>query len=262
MILYSHEQTEQTFRLLVQLLRQGQLNDQHPSFHDYRTSSEVRSLAEDFAKELDSVIIKTSDHLYLIPRSGQSPFALKNAWIKRDYLGTGATNVDLYMMYFAIIVFFGEFYDSYESPEATRDFLSLSDWMIKIRERLDTLKEQGREKLENLEGDTEWNWLAVIDYWDNLDDLKEKAKRQDSRQQSRLGFLKKVIRFLEDQGLAQSQGRNEFFITEKAKIIVQRYFMDREHNRDLLAFMYQYDQAKGENSPASHLQDTTDQSSV
>ncbi|WP_207708826.1 DUF6063 family protein [Heliobacterium mobile] len=247
-----HAHMELAFRLYAQLLQKGQLSQDQPGFREYIAQSEVRSLVDTFATEMDSVVVKTSDHLYLVPKSGQSPFGMKNAYIKREYLGYQATNIDLYMMYFAIIVLFGEFYDSYETPEATRDFLPIGEWMSKIRERLDTIKEQGEEQLAQNEGETEWNWVGVIHFWDSLDDLKETAKRQDTKQQSRLGFLKRVIRFLDAQDLVQDQGNDELKLTEKAKIIVQRYYMDREYNRDLLAYMYQFDQVKGNDPDAGH----------
>lgn len=242
---FHSDDIEQAFRVLVHLIQRGKVAEEEEVFRYYLTSSEVRSLIDSFAAETDSLIIKTSEHLFLLPKSGQSIFHVKNAYIRREYFGHQATNLDIYMMYFCIIVLFGAFYDSYETSEATRDFLPLGEWLVQIRERMDTLKEHGPEKLAQLEQESEWNWNGVIEYWEALDDLKETAKRQDSKQQSRLGFLKRVIRFLKEQDLVLEQGNDELVLTEKAKIIIQRYFMDLEYNRGILAFMYQYDQVKG-----------------
>lgn len=242
---FDSQDVEQAFRVLALLIQRGKVSEEEDAFRYYITRSEVRSLIDSFADETDSVMIKTSDHLYLVPKSGQSLFHIKNAYIRREYFGHQSTNLDIYTMYFCVIVLFGEFYDSYETTEATRDFLPISEWMSQIRERMATLKEHGPEKLAQLEQESEWNWNGVLEYWEALDDLKEQAKRQDSKQQSRLGFLKRVIRFLKDQDLLLEQGNDELVLTEKAKIIIQRYFMDLEYNRGILAFMYQYDQVKG-----------------
>lgn len=242
---FDSQDIEQAFRLLALLNQKGKVSEEEEVFRYYVTRSEVRSLIDSYAAETDSVIVKTSDHLYLVPKSGQSLFHIKNAYIRREYFGYQATNLDIYMMYFSIIILFGEFYDSYETPEPTRDFLPIGEWMEQIRERMATLKEHGPEKLAQVEQESEWNWNVVIELWEALDDLKEQAKRQDSKQQSRLGFLKRVIRFLKEQDLIWEQGNDELILTEKAKIIIQRYFMDLEYNRGILAFMYQYDQVKG-----------------
>ncbi|MCF8011935.1 MAG: DUF6063 family protein [Clostridiales bacterium] len=241
---YEDKDIELAFEIFSSLMQHGELSSKEELFRHYITRGEIRSIIETFAVKTDSTVIRTADYLYLVPLSGQSPFYIKNQVIKRDYLGSQAKNTDLYMMYFCIIVLFGEFYDSYETQEPTRDFLPLEQWMEKIRERVSTLKEHGEETLDQAVQETEWNWKAVIDYWESLDDLKENAKRQDTRQQTRLGFLKRVIRFLKDQKLIDEQGSGELVLTQKAKVIVQRYFMDREYNRGLLQFMYRFDRVE------------------
>ena len=40
-------------------------------------------------------------------------------------------------------------------------------------------------------------------------------------------------------------GNNEMELTEKTKVIVQRYYMDYEYNRGLLDFIYQFDKKEG-----------------
>ncbi|MCD5406102.1 MAG: DUF6063 family protein [Desulfotomaculum sp.] len=245
---------EQAFAIFLLLVQDGKIKAEEERYRYYNSSSEVRDLVHTFTNKADSVLVKTSDYLYLIPEAGQSLFQVKNAFIKREYLGYQSSNIDLYLLYFCILVLLGEFYDSYETSEATRDFLPLAEWLIKIKERINTLKEHGEEKLATTELETEWNWSAVIEYWEALDDLRETAKRQDSKQQSRLGFLKRVIRFLTEQELVAEQGNDELVLTEKAKIIVQRYFMDSDYNRGILAFMYQKEGLKKGSEPdASHL---------
>jgi len=71
-----------------------------------------------------------------------------------------------------------------------------------------------------------------------LDDTKEGVKKQDGRTASRLAFLNITKNFLEEQGLINDIGNDEIELTEKAKIIMQRYYMDYEFNRGILNFMY------------------------
>jgi len=46
--------------------------------------------------------------------------------------------------------------------------------------------------------------------------------------------------FLIAQGLAEEIGNEELKITEKSKIIVQRFFMDYEYNRGILEVLYEF----------------------
>ena len=64
-----------------------------------------------------------------------------------------------------------------------------------------------------------------------------------------------VVRtFLEEQGLVEGIGNDEIQLTEKAKAIIQRYYMELEHNREILEFIYSLEERKGE-ADASHIQD-------
>ena len=47
--------------------------------------------------------------------------------------------------------------------------------------------------------------------------------------------------FLEKQDMVIDIGNNELELTEKTKVIIQRYYMDYEYNRGLIDFIYQYE---------------------
>ena len=48
-------------------------------------------------------------------------------------------------------------------------------------------------------------------------------------------------RFLIEQEISEEIGNQELTLTEKAKTIVQRYFMELEYNRGILEFLYQFE---------------------
>ncbi|MGG3693697.1 DUF6063 family protein [Heyndrickxia ginsengihumi] len=149
-------------------------------------------------------------------------------------------------MYVTIIILIGEFYDSYQTIEPTRDFISMSDWLEQVNDRLETLQEIEEEELKEIEKEYEYNWSAIIGKWADMDDIKETAKVQSGRTISRLSFLYTVKRFLIAQELVQDIGNDELQLTEKAKVIVQRYFMELEYNRGILEFIYSIDRQKEE----------------
>ncbi|GAE25366.1 hypothetical protein JCM9140_1357 [Halalkalibacter wakoensis JCM 9140] len=227
------------FTVFRELTRNGFVEGE--TFEEYSSESQIRRLVEAYAEEVDCKVVAAGDRLYLVPTTKLSPFHITNETMKKTYLKSNATNADIYTMYLATLVLFGEFYDSYATREATRDFIQIDDWVRAVTKRIDFLKEHDLEQLKELEHEYSYNWIQIVEKWDSLDDYKETAKRQSGQTQSRLSFIDSVQRFLKDQELVMEIGNGELRLTEKAKTIVQSYFMDYEYNRGILDFLYQHE---------------------
>lgn len=243
-MIYNNEQVLKAFKLYTKLSLAG--FGESDELRLYQADDAIRGLVNQFAKEVDCTIFLSGERLYFIPLALSSPFHVSNDYLKRKYLPNKAVNLDLYLMYVAIIILFGEFYNSYQTTEPTRDFIPLNDWLAKVNERILALKEHDLEELKEIEKEQEYNWVAILEKWEAMDDLKEKVKMQDARTVSRLSFLNTVKGFLEEQELIRDIGNEEIELTEKAKTIIQRYYMEYEYNRGVLEFIYQEDQKKGE----------------
>ncbi|WP_079504799.1 DUF6063 family protein [Mesobacillus jeotgali] len=237
---YSESKVMQAFELYMILARDGQAGSDSLSL--YIADDSVRALVDGFAHKVDCVIVPAGEKMYMIPKTKLSPFHVNNDYIKRTYLKSGATNADLYLLYFASIVLFGAFYDSYQTLEPTRDFLQLDDWVKLVHERIDLLKELDDEMLKEREREFSYNWGQIVGKWDDMNDIKESAKKQSGNTISRLSFMDTVKRFLVAQELIAEIGNNEIILTEKAKTIVQRFFMEVEYNKGILEFIYQWEE--------------------
>lgn len=237
---YSNDQVMKAFKIYSKLAAEGL--GEKDDMRQYLVDDSLRGLIDQFAEEVQCTIFVAGDFIYMVPKTMASNFHISNESIKRDHLPGRATNADIYLMYVSIIVLFGEFYDSYQTTNPTRDFISIEDWLNSVNERILSLKEHRVDKLEEIEKEYEYNWLAILESWDLLDDLKEGVKRQDGRTISRLAFLNISKKFLEDQELIRDIGNDEIELTEKAKTIIQRYYMDYEFNRGILNFMYDMDE--------------------
>ena len=55
-------------------------------------------------------------------------------------------------------------------------------------------------------------------------------------------FIDTVKRFLIDQELIVEIGNDEVTLTEKAKTIVERYFMELEYNKNIFSFIYGFEE--------------------
>lgn len=121
----------------------------------------------------------------------------------------------------------------------------MEDWLNSVNDKILSLKGYDEEELIKLERKYEYNWIAVIEKWDALDDIKENVQ-QTARTISRMSFMNVVKRFLEEQELVEDIGNEEVQLTEKAKAIIQRYFMELEYNREILEFIYSLEGKDGE----------------
>jgi hypothetical protein len=241
---YSQDEVIKAFQIYAKISRNGY--SEGDELRLYLAEDKIRGLVDQFAKEVDCTIFSVGERLYFVPLALNSPFHISNDTLKRTYFTGKTVNADIYFMYVTIIILIGEFYDSYQTTEPTRDFISMSDWLEQVNERLETLQGVEEEELKEIEKEFEYNWSAVIGKWADMDDLKETAKVQSGRTISRLSFLNTVKRFLIAQELVQDIGNDELQLTEKAKVIVQRYFMELEYNRGILEFIYSIDRQKEE----------------
>jgi hypothetical protein len=250
-MLYEQGQVLQAFKIYSTLAVNGKAYKD--DFRLYLADDLIRGLVDQFAREVDCTLLVVGDLIYMIPLATNSPFHVSNETLKEKHLPSRAVNADIYMMYVAIIILFGEFYDSYQTTEATRDFIKLEDWLNSVNDKILSLKEYDEEKLVKLEQKYEYNWTAIVDKWDALDDIKENVQ-QTARTISRMSFMNIAKKFLEAQELIEEIGIDEIQLTEKAKVIIQRYYMELEHNRELLEFIYSLEK-RGGDSNASHIQD-------
>jgi hypothetical protein len=238
---YSEGKVMQAFELYTLLARDGQAGVESLSL--YLADDSIRGLVDSFAHHVDCVVLLAGEKIYMIPKTKLSPFHVNNDYIKRTFLKSGSTNADIYLLYFTTIVLFGAFYDSYQTLEPTRDFIGIDDWARLVNERIHVLMEHDDEKLMEREKEFSYNWKQIIEKWEDMNDIKETAKRQSGNTISRLSFMDTAKRFLLDQGLIEEIGNNEVVLSEKAKTIVQRFYMDVEYNKGILEFIYQWEEA-------------------
>lgn len=249
---YNYKEIMAAFNIYSRLAAKGY--EYREEIREYMIDDKVRELVHAFAHEVDCTIITAGEYIYMVPMVTTSPFHITNDEMKRRYLPyKQQKNLYIYLMYVTIIILFGEFYDSYQSLEPTRDFLSLDNWLREVNSFIDALEEVDKEELRKIEKEMGYNWISILEEWNAMDDIREGVRSQDGRTNSRVSFLRTVKSFLEDQGLINDIGNDEIELTEKSKTIIQKYYMDYELNRGILDFMYSIEREGRENKDASHI---------
>lgn len=233
---YNEHEIMNAFRIYSSLSLSGSCDlYEHDSFF---VNDKIRGLVEHFCLEVNCAVLVTNNRLLMIPLIMNSPFHISNERLKNDYLSKNALNSDIYLMYFSIIVFYGLFYDSYNTTEPVRDFLKVETWLDHINQHVESLSEHDEDILKSVEKDMQYNWLTIIEKWHAIDDTNERALKQDGRTNSRLSFLNSVKKFMIEQELIEDIGNMELVLTEKSKDIVMKYYMDSDYNREILEFLY------------------------
>lgn len=241
--MYNNKLVMTAFKIYQQLRTEGVTSKEERNL--YISDDKLRQLLEEWAKEEDCTIIVAGHQLYLLPLATHSPYHITNEGIKKSVGRTAWTNMDIYLMYFSIIVLIGSFYDSFNTTTATREFIKIDQWLEILNNRLDIIAHHG-EKLEELEEEYQYNWTGILEKWTSLDDVKEGAKSQKGNTSSRKNFLLSVAKFLKNEGLIEEKEEEEIYLTNKTHIIVGHYFMDEEHNRGMLEIIYSHEESAGE----------------
>lgn len=235
---YKEQEIIEAYKLYSRLARSG--SESVEEMRLYTRDERIEELINQFAREDQATVIIAGGMAYLVPIASSSPYQMSNETIKKLYLPNNATNLDIYLMYVATIILVGEFYNSYQTKEPTRAFITMAEWLEAIQNRMEALWALGEEELRKVEEEQEYNWQKIAQKWMALDDVKENAKKLTGVMASRLSFLNMTKQFLEKQDMVKDIGNYELELTEKTKVIMQRYYMDYEYNRGLLDFIYQY----------------------
>lgn len=239
---YNEQEIMNAFKIYADLSLNGECDLNN--YESFILDDKVRGLVEQFCYEVNCTVMVTDNRLLLIPLIMNSPFHISNERLKNQYLPKNALNSDIYLMYFAIIVLYGLFYDSYNTTEAVLEFLPMDMWLETLNEYIETLARHDYKYLQEKQKEMQYNWLAIIEKWNAIDDTNEKVKKQDARTNSRLSFMNSVKHFMVEQDLLIDVGNMEVILTEKSKDIVGRYYMDSEYNRELLAFLYSMEEGE------------------
>lgn len=226
-----------TFKIYAELNANGKILKDNAKL--FQTDDEVRGMLMAFAGEVDCTVISSGKYLYMVPLTKNSIFHITNDEIKKKYFPSRALNMDIYLMYVAIIVLIGEFYDSYQTNRPTREFITTVEWLSSLNERLQTLKQFDEDYLKDMEEEYEYNWRDILKNWEAMDNIKEGIKRRTARTVSRMSFIMIVKNFLLKEGIAKEVGPDELTLTDKTGAIVTKYFMEYEYNRGILEFIYQ-----------------------
>jgi hypothetical protein len=234
---WSQEDVRLAFRIFLQLLPTGRIEDQEFLYH-YEQNPNVRFILEEIMeKEADVKIFSMGGFLYLSPGVNNRYFGYSNEQLRT--LMKLANNSELYLAYFAMLCLLAQFYNSDDQALTSRQFLPLEELEAIMTGHVAEIQAAQAEQIEALEEELQVNLSSVASLWTELPAFNETLKHQRRGRNNRISFLLRVLSFLENEGLVQVLDDSEIRLLPKLEHLVVKYYFHSQRKDYLLQLLAQ-----------------------
>lgn len=212
-------------RIYNKLIEKGEISitDESELFYNY-SRKEVRELIDMIEKEADCNIVKINNTVYLIPNSHNEFLGFKPSEIKNIF-GSQANTVDYYLYCYIITCILYRFYSSKNKNAKLVDFIPLDNLKEFVSTRLENVA--SKEDIKKLEEEHSFNIIKVYDKWDSLLDDHE------TRTKTKKGVIRKIIGFLNKQGLMYLDNESNIRTTKKLDDIMNHFYLNIERKKEI-----------------------------
>jgi len=224
------------FKIFMKLLRDGVIEEDRRDYHYAYKRSEVHYILEEIIeREAEVKIFAAGDVLYLSPGVDNRYLGYTNKEL-RDKLKLRNNN-ELYLAYFAILCLLAKFYNSEDQNLASRQFVPLEELEETITEHVTAIKDADPEEVAVQEENYQINLLKVAEVWLELPAFDDSVVNLKSARNNRVSFLFRVMRFLEEEGLAQVLEDGEVRLLPKMEHLVVKYYSHSQRKDYLLELL-------------------------
>ena len=196
-------------------------------FMSYISESGVQEVLHAMTEELDAQVLRINNILYLIPSTENQLLGFRNKDV-RDWLGSNVRQADAFLAYYIVAVIFNLFYGGKNRDPKQREFLSLVSIMEEMDRRTRDCLEHP-EKTEELEQEYSMNFMNIAQNWDI-----KKGYEEGSRLTTKMGFLLRVMRLLQQEGLLRiSENEKEIRTTNKLDDLMLHYYLNDDRVEEI-----------------------------
>lgn len=223
------------FRIFMKLLDRGVIDESQREYHYNYSRPEVRNILEEIIeKEADVKTFSTGDRIYLSPGVGNRIFGYKNSELRQKM--NLRNNSELYLAYFVILNLLAKFYNSDDQSLASRQFVPLEEMEETVSRHINTIMEADPEEVASQEDNFRINLRGVAEVWLDIPAFDDKITNLKRAINNRISFMLRVMRFLEEEGLAQVLEDREVRLLPKMEHLVLKYYFN-SHRKDYLLQM-------------------------
>ena len=184
-------------QIFRELLEKGQMDRETNSelFLQY-SEPEVQELMNVIVEEMNCQILRVKNTIYLVPDFDNQLLGYRNKDL-REWLGSNARQPDVFLGYYITAFIINLFYGGKNRDPKQREFLSLATVIDELDLRIKRILENGEEYKEN-EREFSMNFKSIAQNWDS-----KRSYEEGSRSTTKLGFLLRVMRLLQLEGLVR-----------------------------------------------------------
>jgi len=188
-------------------------------YEEYSHNAEVYDIFCEMLKRFDIKLYEYNDTLFISGGPSNKVFGYTNEEL-RKMMGL-RTNKELFLCYFIIYNIVAAFYK--ENTVAAADYLRIEDVIRQVDNSFASLidKEEGIV----MEQAAENTFKALALMWDELVAATADEKMSRAAKNSKLGYVKIVMNFLEEQTLITVSG-DRYYATDRLKAMAANYYED------------------------------------
>lgn len=230
----SPDTVRKAFVLYMSLIEKSKITkkDNPEIFADF-DDPEVSYITRIFEEESGVMILRTGDALYFTPRTDNKFLGFTNEEL-RDKMGF-SNNTELYVGYIVILSIIIKFFNGENYNNKVRSMLKVEEL-----EGFITAKLESYNSMENSEETDEalnFNFGSVSKLWLDLPTYDEKIKNFGQSKGTRISFIYRTLKFMQEQGLANIDNDSEIYTTEKFDTLIISYYPESTRKKEILAFL-------------------------
>lgn len=221
---YRDESIQAAYALYQELLLKGEVRKARKSeLYKLYYDTNVRDIIHNiFLPQAGANVVANEGVLYLIPNVDNIELSYSNKELRE--IMKLKNNKELYLARFMQIIAFSEFYGpQFHLTGEPRSFIEVRELLASVRNFIKVFDSEDEEILKELADEYEFNIIDLIEAWHSLAEVTEDVKDERRATKRNTGFLLKVLRFWEEEGLITVENNEEIYLTNKMKTIAHYY---------------------------------------
>ncbi|MFZ5987938.1 MAG: DUF6063 family protein [Bacillota bacterium] len=230
----SPDSVRKAFSLYMNLLEKSKITKKdNPDLFLFFEDPEISFITRIFEEEAGIMILRSGDTLYYTPRTDNKFLGFTNEEL-RDKMGF-SNNTELYAGYIIILSIIIKFFNGENYNNKVRSMLKVEELEGFITSKLESCKSFDNQ--EETDEALNFNFGSVSKLWLDLPTYDEKIKSFSQSKGTRISFIYRTLRFLQEQGLVNLDNDSEIYTTDKMDTLVISYYPESTRKKEILSFL-------------------------
>jgi len=226
--------------LLKVLMEEGKLTrtSHKDLFMSYISEMKVEEILDTMTEELDAEVLRVNNVLYLLPSQENELLGFRHR-DTREWFGASARQTDAFLAYYITAVILNLFFGGKNRDPKQREFLSLLHVVEEMDRRTGEVLGK-KEAAKEMDQKVSMNFEICAEVWDI-----KKGHEEGSRTTTKMGFLLRVVRLLQQEGLLRiSEDEKEIRTTEKLDDLMIHYYLKEDRVQEIQKILREEDHAE------------------